>query len=548
MSFLSKQKFELCILGFLSLAYCLLGFNLGINIFDEGMQVYGAVRILNGDIPFKDFFYLYPPGQIYLIAGLFKFFGNTLMTLRLWLIILSSLFSLLVYYISLLFIRKRSAIIVWFLSLIWISSYRPISPMVSLLPLVFISCLYMVYFFRKENPRYLLLAGLFAGLCLLFKQEHGVFIIIGELFLFFLFSIEESNKDLTGNILNFLKLVKWYLTGLGIILVPAAIFILSVVPIRDLEYHFMTFPLTKYAQFYSLRYPAPFPNLAYLFSHILSLQDFIWQIIQRIAYYFPMTVYLTAAFTIGFRMLKGILKNSPAVWGLRLFIILGILFHIHGFIRGNLHMLRPTFFFAFIVFCYLTDNISVSRKTALITFISILFVFAMVFIPLVEKSQFLYENLPSPFSFNLPRAKGIIWDERGETYEKLVRYIQEKTAEEERIFVGNIRHDLIFTNDVMLYYLSERQSATKYHELESAIMANRAIQEAIISDIQKYRVRYVVLWKDDFPQPRPGGLSGKSNGVFVLDNFIRKEFTPVTDYPSYTVLKRNSEGDKNEKF
>ena len=39
------------------------GCNRGINYYDEELVVYGASRILDGNIPYRDYWTTYPPGQ-----------------------------------------------------------------------------------------------------------------------------------------------------------------------------------------------------------------------------------------------------------------------------------------------------------------------------------------------------------------------------------------------------------------------------------------------------------------------------------------------------
>src|SRR6185312_9484979 len=43
---------------------------------DEGIVLQGAERILRGEVPYRDFFSFYTPGSFYLVAGLFKIFGD----------------------------------------------------------------------------------------------------------------------------------------------------------------------------------------------------------------------------------------------------------------------------------------------------------------------------------------------------------------------------------------------------------------------------------------------------------------------------------------
>ncbi len=42
---------------------------------DEGLMLQAASRIADGEVPYRDFWWFYPPGQPYLLAGLWKLFG-----------------------------------------------------------------------------------------------------------------------------------------------------------------------------------------------------------------------------------------------------------------------------------------------------------------------------------------------------------------------------------------------------------------------------------------------------------------------------------------
>lgn len=49
---------------------------------DEGFANYNAMRILNGEMPFRDFWSVYPAGQLYALALVFKIWGANLLASR----------------------------------------------------------------------------------------------------------------------------------------------------------------------------------------------------------------------------------------------------------------------------------------------------------------------------------------------------------------------------------------------------------------------------------------------------------------------------------
>ena len=45
--------------------------NRDVSRYDEGLVLFGAVRVLHGDVPYRDFYANYGPAQFYVLAGLF---------------------------------------------------------------------------------------------------------------------------------------------------------------------------------------------------------------------------------------------------------------------------------------------------------------------------------------------------------------------------------------------------------------------------------------------------------------------------------------------
>ena len=60
------------------------GFTLlrGVDPFDEGLALQAARRVAQGQVPYRDFLWAYGPAQIYLLGGLFKLVGTSLLQLQ----------------------------------------------------------------------------------------------------------------------------------------------------------------------------------------------------------------------------------------------------------------------------------------------------------------------------------------------------------------------------------------------------------------------------------------------------------------------------------
>src|SRR5215470_19701631 len=67
---------------------------------DEGLLAYGAVRVMNGEVPHRDFVSLQPPLSYYVGAIVFKFFGTSLLSLRVFGLLLFLSLPLLLYAVA----------------------------------------------------------------------------------------------------------------------------------------------------------------------------------------------------------------------------------------------------------------------------------------------------------------------------------------------------------------------------------------------------------------------------------------------------------------
>ena len=63
-------------LVFVSIVAQLAWMDATVGTYDEGLVLVGADRVLRGEMPYRDFWTLYGPGSYYLLAGLYRLFGE----------------------------------------------------------------------------------------------------------------------------------------------------------------------------------------------------------------------------------------------------------------------------------------------------------------------------------------------------------------------------------------------------------------------------------------------------------------------------------------
>ena len=74
---------ECAVVFVVSFLILLVGMSRLSNVYDEGLALTGAMRVEAGQVPHRDFYANYGPAQFYILAGLFKIFGESLLVERL---------------------------------------------------------------------------------------------------------------------------------------------------------------------------------------------------------------------------------------------------------------------------------------------------------------------------------------------------------------------------------------------------------------------------------------------------------------------------------
>lgn len=151
-----------------------------IDLIDEGYFVYLGSRVQAGDLPYRDFDTYYTPGIFYLFAWTFQLFGLTVMPIRVLMVGVRILWGLLLYRLT-----RRVApwpfAVVPFLVVAAVDAL-PVFPephpswpsiLAALAMTEAVAC-----HMASGNRRWIVLAGVLAGLSFAFKQNIGAFVAL----------------------------------------------------------------------------------------------------------------------------------------------------------------------------------------------------------------------------------------------------------------------------------------------------------------------------------------------------------------------------------
>ena len=178
-----KSGYDWCIsllIVLLSIVYLRLFYNYTLINGDEGIVLQGAQRVLQGEVPYRDFFSFFTPGSYYWLALFFKVFGSSILVGRAVLVVEGGLFSVLTYLLARRVCSRWSALLAaYFVTL-------------TCVPCRFIvlhnwdstlwACLALycaVRFLERPRPGWALATGSFAALTCLFEQSKGAGLVLG---------------------------------------------------------------------------------------------------------------------------------------------------------------------------------------------------------------------------------------------------------------------------------------------------------------------------------------------------------------------------------
>jgi Dolichyl-phosphate-mannose-protein mannosyltransferase len=177
-----------CVFAVAAGAYALLFNRANVLSHSIGYNLYASERVLNGDVPYRDFHTLYPPEIFYLNASLFKWMGVSLYTALLGVLLFKVLTVVVIYLSGRQVLPRAWALVAALSALLWLRPNGPFKSVPMHYGALFLA-LAMYALLKHENRQKLFLvflAGASLGVVALFKHNIGAYALVGTVvFLFF---------------------------------------------------------------------------------------------------------------------------------------------------------------------------------------------------------------------------------------------------------------------------------------------------------------------------------------------------------------------------
>lgn len=591
-----KPNFKKYLRLFISVFFCLVFFIthlktqfIGLEHFDEGIRLFAAVNILNGKLPYRDFVGIYPPGFFLLTAAVFKIFGVTLYNYRLEELILQSIIAGLSVYLSaeggmILFGILTGILLIIFPTEIALGSFL----------FIFASYISFLKFIDTRNKLYFFISGLSAGLSSFFRIDFAFYSIVSLTITYcsYLFLSRYKSQSLKKIISVYTRELPVFVSGIILGLIPILVFMMISGWNNSLTN--LLIDSFRFTQNRSLPFPPLIPYIGYYLLNYKNLHysSYFLKIIYGCIFYLP-------AFTAVTILSDSLIRNKeykPRLIILVKNILLSVsilVFYLYLHYRPDIEHAWPIYYLTFILlpafFVNLHNLINKFRWPRMILFILLLLIasilrqtyffprmrlyisltpFILILLYICYKPKlnllklfsffliliFFIENLllleyyrtyrsvgnypKDLISLDIPRGQGIFVSRIvEENYLNLMHYLLSLNKKGDTVFIGSNRHDRIFINDILLYFLTGFGSPTGYWWYEPGRQSSEPIQQEMVSELEKSKPKYTVIWALASISNEPN-MSSHSSGVFILDDYIKKNYIPDKQFGYYFVLRR----------
>jgi hypothetical protein len=498
--------------------------------------------VLHGDVPHRDFYANYGPGQFYVLAGLFRAFGASILVERAWDTLVRAGIVVLVFALVGQAAPRRQAVLAAAVSLVWLAwfgSYGyPVFPALTA-ALASVALLAPAIGCPAALWR-VATAGFCAGIVLLFRYDVGIAVAATHAALlagggWFIAA------GRTSKLLGIARSLAALGAGFAVVALPLAAAVLVAGALPDLVFDVVSFPASAYVSTRTL----PFPGLADLGINIM-----------KTAVYLPplLAVAAVPALLAAWRHDSARLRARPSRLLVALLTLTAVFF-AKGLVRVSpIHMAMA------IVAALALTGVAAQRVPGrgpaglAVLAVSLLAAGALTLLALGVDLFRAGQNIAwarSAAAWHLPAdaaqaAAGSCRMPDGlarlaclrATPDDIatIRYVQTRTAADAPVFVGLSHHDRIVVNDVLLYFLLDRPAATKWHHFDPGLQTSAPIQREMVAELQRARPPYVVL-DSTWDAIREPNASARSSGVTVLDDYLASAYAPAAAFGPHRILR-----------
>lgn len=506
-------------------------FNRGLGLSVIGYSIAPAERVMQGEVPYRDFLFNYTPGILWVNAALMKVFGASLMATRIGLFAFKLITLLTLFYIARRLTNPWSALVPVVLCLAW-PGYQQVFnvyPDQYLMLFALAGLICMLNYDETGSARWLILCGAAIGMVFLFKYNVGVLLLA-------LGTIAITMRGLmTTRLAGAAKAVALYASGFAVIAAALIAYLAYNHALGAMVGHFLHHA-AEYSEARSVGLPSPtsllpsavvvLPPLifgllvivvarrafevywvaALIFVSLLVLRSTRGKVFNEStlawAAYFPPLVFI-AVTALALWQLKKNGRAAAAWWhangAMTITGLFALAVYLEVFPRADyFHLVRvlpPVFMFFFAILCrylpvvteQLRNQVPSPHRAALLIVSAPLVLLVMIGVKHTWEPQFEQGfRLRDNRELTIERGRGIfVEDRQAELTEGLVQLIQANSSKDDYIFSFAQRGSAF-------YFLAERRNPTRFLWWRSVGISGEE-RDAVMTMIANRRAKLIIV-------------------------------------------------------
>ena len=496
---------------------------LGVQPNDEGLMLQAAARISSGEVPYRDFWWFYPPGQSYLLGGLWSLLGPSLLTWRIVRVLADGAVAVLAWRLTGRRAGPRGALVAWAVATLAMAYPSGPHPFPVALALGLGALLLL-----ERHP---LWSGALVGVAALWRIEFAAYIGAGVLVAYALRPGDRRERVTAA--------ARFAATALG----TAAVLFLPVVaaagasPSWDL---LVRYPVQDFSKYQSLPFPLRYDGPL----NTGSVGGFLADSAENLlVFYLPLVLVAGLVAAVLVLVLRWDRRRD---WAAAATIVTAIGMAHYLVIRPDVFHAAPLVVLLGVVGTWAIsaaraerrvgpDRLGRRRVAVLAGGAVAVAALAFALVEGADRSVRLLTD--DTVALTAPAADGVRAPAKvADPLNAVVADVRRRVPAGAPIYVLGQRADFATAGAPLVYVLADRPNPTRYDIAAPGVVTSAPVQREIIRDLRRTRPGAVVRWTDPVTAAPEPNLSGVSSGVRLLDAYLAAAYRPAARYGAWQVL------------
>jgi Dolichyl-phosphate-mannose-protein mannosyltransferase len=488
----------------------------GLEPFDEGLTLQAARRVADGQMPYRDFLWAYGPAHPFLLAGMFKAFGTSLLWWRIIRVVVDAAIAVVVFEIVRREAPRRVALVAWLVAACAMAQPTGANPFA---PALLFSLGAVWFAARGDDKRGLITAGGLAALAAAWRLDFGLYAADACTAAAYVRSHPASWRwaalRASGALRRIGIVLGTFAAGCTVVYLP---FVIADGPAdawRDLigrslqqgRYWRLPFPIGYDGQFRLW----PPGSLAHDAKDVLE-------------FYIPLLLVIGITVAV-VAIARRRLRTDPLIVGLT---VLGFTYVAYLLSRTDEFHSTPLVVLLAVLLPVLALRVSM-RGAAVMAFV----VAGLLAYGLSNRLSALF-GPPDLKAVDIAVADGVkAPPDEARSIEQMVRAVQRRVPAGDPIYAVTRRSDLVRINDPLIYVLTERDNPTRQ---DFGLQTGGPEQQEIVDALEVARPKAIVRWLSPESTIREPNDRGKPTGIHTLDVWLAENYRPAERYGDYQLL------------